>query len=288
MSARLQLYTPSSDFTAENWVGVGTSVVLTPAWVRAGPFVELQPLSILTLSGGIEGVGFVGTFNQVQSFPDANSAYDDGRLKALSNAGGPGGNYKTYGQVGWAEARFQVKLFNLAMRSSFRAYYSDVQLREGDTVYYDQIQDVLLADKGWATTSETDFLWFFDDRWILGLRYTWVHTFLPDPAGGPSAPAPLGDEAFARKTEFNRIGPIFTHRFFDTPWAAFNQPALSLLVQWWVDHPYRTGDGQCPSSATCTASNGKAVDSSRSNQGVPLIALAFSFNGDLIPPPKKK
>lgn len=286
LSARAQLFKPDNVFTAENFVGLGSTFSITPAWARGGPFVEIQPLSILSFAGGLEAWGFFKSFGQLQSFPDANSPYDDGTLKALSSPPAPqqGTNYSSHGQIAWLEGRLQLKLFTLAVRSTTTARYTDLALRNGDAVFYDQILDVLAPDKGWVVNHDTDVLYFATDNWIIGARYSFVHTFLPDPAGGASAAPQAGDEPFRRKSETNRLGPIIAYRFFDKPWAAFNQPTVNLLVQWWLDHPYRTGDGQCGLGTDCVARNGKILDSSRVTQGFPLIALAFSFSGDLIPP----
>jgi hypothetical protein len=290
LSGRAQLYEPDNPITAENFVGLGTSFSVTPAWVRAGPFVEIQPLSILTFAAGVEATGYYGSFNQVQGFADANSPYDDASLKANASPadGSRGSHYPTYGRVGWLEGRFQFKLFNLALRNAARAQYTDLVLRDGQTVFYDQIVDALAQNGGWTVTNDFDGLWFFDDNWILGFRWSLTHSFLADPAGGRDAPPQPGDEPFARKLEMNRIGPVLAYRFWDRPWSNFNQPTINLLAQWWVDHPYRTGDGACGESTACSEKIGKFLDASRSSQGVPVIALAFSFNGDLLGKPKTK
>lgn len=88
---------------------------------------------------------------------------------------------------------------------------------------------------------------FASDHWIAGVRHTFTHSFLPEPATA---------------TETHRLGPLLGYRFFDTSYSMFNQPTVNLLGQWWLVHPYRTG--------------------ARQPLALPLIALAFSFNGDFL------
>ena len=58
------------------------------------------------------------------------------------------------------------------------------------------------------------------------------------------------------------IGPLLAYTFKDRPKKRFMRPTLYLLAQWWVKHRYRTGQ--------------------EINQGLPLIVLGFSFNGELL------
>ena len=60
----------------------------------------------------------------------------------------------------------------------------------------------------------------------------------------------------------HRVGPLVAYTFHNRPSGArFDEPTLLLLVQWHAQHPYRAGQER--------------------NAGIPLIALAFQFQGDL-------
>lgn len=60
----------------------------------------------------------------------------------------------------------------------------------------------------------------------------------------------------------HRLGPLFAWQFAqEPPGRRFNQPTLFVLAQWWLQHPYRTGEEQ--------------------SAALPLIGLGFAFNGDL-------
>ena len=57
-------------------------------------------------------------------------------------------------------------------------------------------------------------------------------------------------------------GKRATVAYFDEPGEAFNKPTILLLVNWYLDHRWRTG-----------------ADVS---QAFPYIVLGFAFSGDLI------
>lgn len=244
VSVRRRILSPGGALTKETFVGVGTSLVLSPAFLRYGPFVEVQPLSVLTFAAGVEAQGFFRTFDQLQSFPTAAVAYDDDTLAAR---GDQDRHYATTSTVVFLEARFQAKLGRVVARSAMRAQHTAVTAPTDHVAYYDQILDILVPTNGWLVTNDADILVFLTDHWLAGVRHTVTHSFLPDPA---------------TTNETHRMGPLIGYRFFDTPYSMFNQPTISLLGQWWMSHPYRTGAKQ-PAA-------------------LPLIALAFSFNGDFL------
>lgn len=244
LSVRRRLFEPSGALTRETFVGVGTSLVLSPAWARFGPFIEVQPLSVLTLAAGIEGQGYFRTFDQIQTFSSAKVAYDDDTLAAN---GDKDRHYQTWTRVGFLEARLQAKVGPVVARSAMRAQHTLVTSPRGGVAYYDQILDILVPTDGWLVTNDADVLVLATEHWILGARHTFTHSFLPEPSTA---------------NETHRLGPLIGYRLFDTPYAMFNQPTINLLAQWWLAHPYRTGANQ-PAA-------------------LPLIALAFAFNGDFL------
>jgi hypothetical protein len=244
LSARRRLFEPGGLLTKDTFVGVGTSMVLSPAFVRYGPFVEVQPLSVLTFAAGVEAQGYFRTFDQLQSFPTADAAYDDDTLAAN---GDEERHYATAQRAFFLEARLQVKAGPVIARSAMRAQHTLVTARPGDVAYYDQILDILVPTDGWLVTNDADVLVFVKERFLLGARHTFTHSFLPEPAAA---------------TETHRFGPLLGYRFFDSPYSNFNQPTVTLLGQWWLVHPYRTGAKQ--------------------PIALPLVALAFSFNGDFL------
>ncbi|NUO49596.1 MAG: hypothetical protein HOV80_12135 [Polyangiaceae bacterium] len=96
-----------------------------------------------------------------------------------------------------------------------------------------------------AFRSDTN-AYYTDVRLRAGARYSVADSFV-DGADDPSATM--------------RLGPLVAYTFFDEPGASFNRPTLIGIFQWWLVHPYRTGED--------------------SSQGLPYIALAFRFDGEL-------
>ncbi|NUN15258.1 MAG: hypothetical protein HUU55_16645 [Myxococcales bacterium] len=145
-------------------------------------------------------------------------------------------------------ALFQAKFGPFAIRDRANLFRYDMDLHRNDTVFYNQYIDYLVKDGGFTLTNDLDLLYFSDFGLIAGARYSLGVAFHDD-----------SDTDAAELTQ--RVGPVLGYRFFDEYGAAFNQPTVLLLVQWWLTHPYRTGD--------------------EVSQAIPYIALAFSFNGDL-------
>lgn len=124
----------------------------------------------------------------------------------------------------------------------------DLDLQDGDVVFYDQYWDRLAPDGGWMALNDADILALVN-KTRIGLR----HTF-NDELGNDSG----ADSALAN----HRLGPLFAYQFHDKkPGNRFNQPTAFVIAQWWLQHPYRAGQEQ--------------------PQGLPLIAAGFAFNGDL-------
>jgi hypothetical protein len=73
-------------------------------------------------------------------------------------------------------------------------------------------------------------------------------------------------DANAGALSHHRLGPMFAYAIRNkVPGTRFNQPTVFAVTQWWLRHPYRTGEEQ-PAA-------------------FPLIALGFAFNGDLVGDP---
>jgi len=140
------------------------------------------------------------------------------------------------------------------------ATFHDMDLREGDRVWYDQYLDLLIPGTGWTLANDLDVLWQIpmdEDgaMLMLGARYT-VAT--PLYAATDFLP---GESQEHENGPFHRLGPMFVYTFFDRPGAAFNKPSLIAIVSWHLAHRYRTG-----------------ADTS---QALPYAVLAFAFTGEL-------
>lgn len=247
---RYRLYDSDKLAFKDNYVAIGPVGFFSPAFMRGGIGVEMQPLSVLQLSASYEAIGFFKTFQFNQSFASATSNSGDAELNRLRDLGL---NYRSLGGVFTAAALLQVKFGPIAARSNFRAFYYHHALRDGDRVWYDSILDILSPNNGWVVTNDADVLYMTKFGFNAGVRYT-----LTAPLFGPQHFAP-GEALSDPNGPTHRIGPMFTYTFFDREGERFNAPTLALLVQWWVKHRYRAGQ--------------------EISQAFPWIALAFQFRG---------
>lgn len=242
----------------DTWFGIGPTAALSPAFGRVGVDARLVPIALLRLTARWEAITWFGTFDQMASWPGTTvpldpdngvntpvpTDYSDAASDALGDAG------QTYPTNGWQamlEARVQAKAGPVAVRNTTAGYRTKADLRDGDTVYYDLMLDVLMPGDGWALNNDADVMYVGLDTWTLGARYTATH-------------AAHNDDSIADQWT-HRAGPIIAKKFNGS--RKFKGPTAYLLTQWWLEHPYRTG-----------------VETS---QAVPLVVLGLGWAGDLLP-----
>jgi hypothetical protein len=242
---RRRLSTKDSILFQDTYVFTGPIAMVTPAYSRLGWYAEAQALSVLRVFGQVEGVGYYGTFDQVIGY-QGDDRYSDQTNQALSEQG------LSRGETGWVltfGGTLRAKVGPIAARSTLSVTRYDLALNDDETHFYDQLWDRLAPDGGFMALNDLDVL-YVKGKLRLGPRYTWSDTL--DGSGDST------DGALAH----HRLGPLFAWQFNDkAPGARVNQPTLFVLAQWWLQHPYRTGNEQ--------------------PQGLPLVAIGFAFNGDL-------
>lgn len=242
-----------SPLLANNMFSVGVSPIFSPATARLGVALKVRPLNIFKLEVRWEYLAWFGNFDLLQSFGSPRDDFSDTALEAGGDAG------RNSAQDGWQltlDGELRAKLGPLIIRTRFKASYIDVPLDHGDTVFYEQYFDLLLPSQGWFFLNDLDVLATLGPHLILGARHSFAAVSFPDDAYR------AGEPTKTTSTPTHRIGAVVAWRFFDDPGAAFNQPTVLLLVQWYVKHRWRTG-----------------VDV---DQAIPYIALAFAFSGELL------
>ncbi|WP_157774725.1 hypothetical protein [Melittangium boletus] len=246
------LYRNDSALFRDNYLYLGASSKLNPAGIKIGPMVELQPLSVFTLRLLGEYVGFFSTFNAMQSFSSPNQEYSDALLAAR---GASGENYAASGLHFMIEPLLQMKVGPLLLRNRFSLEYWSMALRGTDRVWYDPTPDTLLPGRGFTLGNEADILFAGRPSLLLGARYNLLKPLYRarDFAAG---------EVESRNNGYQRLGLLAAYIFWEEPYTAFNRPTLLLNVAWYLQHRYRAG-----------------AEVSRS---VPYVALAFSFQSDLL------
>jgi hypothetical protein len=254
LAYRLQLSMRETLLFADTYLLAGAHVFATPAFVRLGPVLEIQPLAALNFSATYDFISTFSTFGQTQSYPSATSSVGphDIRAKGKRNE-----QYATIGQMLTLSGVFQFKVKHIAMRNIVKAYYTKMRLRDGDRVFYDPALDIAGPRKGWTLTYDADLIYLFDFGLSLLVRNTLTHAFYQRDDFRPGEPVsqPNGPTL--------RVGPAAAFTIFDRPGVRFNRPTVFLLTQWWYRHRFRTGE--------------------QTSAGIPYIALGFQFDGDLFP-----
>lgn len=252
-SYRLRLYKSSSAIFKDNYVGIGAQTVITPAFFRVGPMLEIQPLSILYLQATFEAISFFGSFDFFQSFEFATDDFSDSRLDELSSSD-DNANYSTTGTQFSVNGVLQFKAGPIAARNTFRAGRPDFDLRDGDQLYYDPLWDLLVPDEGWYVNNDVDVLYLTDSGLKLGVRWTMAAAFYED------RDFPEGVEPNDPNNPTHRVGPFVTYTFKSAS-RYFQDPTLIVIANWWLQHRFRTGED------VTTA--------------FPYIIVGLTFTGDL-------
>ena len=247
---RRRLYASTSTIGRDNYADLAPTLTVTPAFTRGGVSMRLQPVAMLRLGARVEGIRYFGGFDQLQSWPSAGEAvWDDLTQDAR---GDQGLNYPSGGWFAAGEVLLRAKVSEIAVLNQARLLYADVQLQDGDTVFYEITYDALVADQGLLVVDDLSVVWV-PERLPLtaGARWSYVqalHPAEPESAAGAA---------------MHRVGPLVAWKLRGQEGAGVGNLSVFSLAQWWLAHPYRTG--QVSSSA------------------IPYFVLGVSMSGDVLP-----
>jgi hypothetical protein len=258
------LYDDDRPLFRGSYVGVSVVPLITGAYAQIGAAVKVQPLAVLNLQARVSYMKFFNAFNLLQSFETASADFSD---TAIKDRGEDGASYAADGLQIALIATLQGRIGPFIMRNILQGVYHDMNLEDNDgdaianepqRVWYDQYYDLMTPAKGWTLTNDLDLLWQFNEHLIAGLRYTVATPFYGDEDFLP------GEDTENKNGPMQKVGPIAAYTFFDEPGAAFNKPTIILLVNWWLQHRWRTGEDV--------------------SQAIPYVVLGFAFSGDLLNP----
>jgi len=249
VSYRLRLFDSDSSLLRDNYVQIGPQVVLSPAFAKVGVQARIVPAAFFDVTASYRYQYFFGNFDHVVGFDSTSDDWSDSALEVLGEGDGsvPMGGHLVTVQPG-----VTLGYGPIGVRSTFRFEYFAMPLEAGDVGYYDQTPDMLVPGNGWLFTNDTNlmYLWGKSQKLKTGVRYTATIPFYGNGEG------PEGNQS-------HRVGPMITYMLWDKPGSAFNKPTFILMSQWHVVHRFRTGEDV--------------------SAAIPYLALAFSFEGDLIP-----
>ncbi|KFE63024.1 hypothetical protein [Hyalangium minutum] len=247
-----RLYPHEGPLFRDNFLFVGVYPKLSPAGIKVGPVVEVQPLSIFNLRLSAEYVGFFGAQGFLQSRPSANADASD---TARDDGKAAGQHYSASGMRLALEPFVQMKLGPVAVRNRFAAEYWSMGLRGEDRVWYDATLDTLVPGKGFTLANDLDVLFLGLPPLVVGARYSLVEPLY--------TPRHLeAGEALTVDNGHQRVGLLAAYVFYDEGYTAFNKPAVILNVAWYLQHRFRTGADV--------------------NRAMPYLLLGFAFQSDLL------
>ncbi len=249
-SYRFRLYESDSKSLRDNFIGVGIAPTMSPAFLRIGPYVEFNPLTVLGFWGMVQFTQYFGSFDLLQGFPGAQSDFSDKAIKANT-----GNRVATNGYEVTLGANFMVKVSSIVVRSQARLVYGNLKLKDGERVYYDQFYDVAVPDQGWFLTNDLDVLWQgLENKLVLGARYTATAPFY-DPTRHYDP-----NDVQSADNSMHRVGPFAGYTFKIEDGAKFNNPTVFIIVQWWAKHRFRTAE----------------------SPALPLMGIGFQMTGDFL------
>ncbi|MCA9546556.1 MAG: hypothetical protein KC613_19260 [Myxococcales bacterium] len=231
------------------YLKVALNTQLSPGFVRPGVLVEAVPLALLVLRARLEHHTYFGAFNLTTDFDSPTAAHDEDTLDAAHS----------YATTGWSarlDARLQIKLGKVAARSELRAEYFNLDLEDDAPVFYESVLDTLVPNRGWGLVKDTDLLYFANDNWIIGARWTWTKALFEADDYRP------GEAQTPNNSPMHRVGPAIIWQMDPKRTGTlFNQPTMFLITQFWLEHASRAGQ--------------------QVTQAYPYTLLGFAFNGDL-------
>jgi hypothetical protein len=259
-----QLYQHDSALLRDNFLHLGLIANLSPSYARAGPMVEVQPASIFSLRAYGEFLGYFTTFNYLQSFQTPDAVWSDSALRARA----PTDSYSTWGVHVGVEPILMARLPLgaagwLAAKNKLAFEYWFMGLRtpaggRADTVFYEGGLDMLISGNGWVVQDDLDLVFQTRFGLTVGARYS-----ATIPLYTPGDFSNLGEaQAYANGNVNQRLGLLAAYTFFDHGFAQFDRPTIILIANWYLQSRFRAG-----------------ADVSRA---VPYLALAFSFQSDLL------
>ncbi|MCC6810366.1 MAG: hypothetical protein IT381_23245 [Deltaproteobacteria bacterium] len=227
----------------------GVTTELTPANARFGPSLELTPLAALQLYAAYEFVGYFGVLQNVLALDSPEHEVSDATRAALAAARQ---NRPMAGGRLTLSILVQAKVGPIAVRAQLQFFRYDMRGQPGENVFYEPGVDMLVPMHGFFLQHDADVLYVTNFGLIAGVRHSLAHSLEDAPRVSPG---------FGGLNSQHRVGPIALYEFFNRPGAAFDRPSLGLIVQWYLQHRYRTGQ--------------------ETTQAFPQIVLAFLFAGEL-------
>lgn len=211
----------------------GLSLKLNPAYVKAGPLIELQPIALFHLRAGYEYISYFGSFGYLQSWPEPTTQHSfELSERDLNEAGDL--NYVTSGHHLLVEPTVQAKAGPIVIRSKTAIEYWSMSLQNDDLVFYDATLHTLVPGQGWIIANDSDLLYASGKHLTAGVRYSGVFpSYADDDFQGGAVPAEAIDGSH------HKVGPLIAWAFHNRDFQKYglNKPTLLFIGGWYLKHP---------------------------------------------------
>ncbi len=254
IKAPFGLYDSDHEALEKNGITPIVQLQASPAYYKAGVALEFDPMTILGFRAGVQWQNYNGKFDGLQSFDGTDVNFSDTNLEALGNDG-QGLNYSASGRIMSLSTTLKAKVGDIALKHKFGGVRYDMELQNNHEHYYDITLDILVENGQWNLTNTTDLVYIHDDSLMVGLRSDYT----------TPAYSSEGDDL---PGSTYRLGPSVIYNFDPSDDSAsasnpnFRNPKLIVMLNWWLQHPYRTGEDV--------------------SGGLPMALVVFTCEGDLL------
>ncbi|MCB9637744.1 MAG: hypothetical protein H6727_02420 [Myxococcales bacterium] len=245
---RWRLFASQSRILQDNYILLGATSAMTPAWMDVGAFVHVQPLSIFSVRGMYRYRFQLPTFFSGVVFEDMNkvnevfngiTGHQTGeqrmrdRIQEVSNSNNDRRVLPTSHIFSVdATLRFQLKGVTALVNARYAKWLSQHDKSDVYKTFYEGGLDIIMNNEDDLIT--VNALLGYEWKMLLFVAYTNY------------------SKAFQSGEEIWRLGPAV--RWTLAPnWGPFKKPNLFFVVNWYLKHRFRAA----------------ALD------GVPLIAVVF-------------
>ena len=232
LALRRDLSSRNEPLFSDSHIALRAVVSATPTFLQGGGRLEIQPLAVIKIGLSAQRIFYFGNLGNLQSAGDASADFSPDTLIANQRAEL---SYSAGGNVFSGDILLQAKVGNLVVRNEAALQWSAIDLRMGDTVYFDRLLDSAVFNEGWVLTSNADVLYLATPRLYLGARYTLI-----EPTIGGRRRAVLQDDLVPIDT-IQRLGPALLFDFSENDANNSRRWSVFLLTQWHLMHPYRRG-----------------------------------------------
>jgi hypothetical protein len=245
---KYRLYNNNDILWRDAYLGISQTTYATPAAIRTGFRLEIQPIAVLKFSLSYLYIKTYGAFHLTRSFQSATSGASRSELKAADM-------YSTFGHQVKADVLLQAKAGRFAIMSTTSFIYNDLQLQDGHVVFYSGLLDIMAPNHSWVLNNDTNLVYVTDSNMFFGLNFNLTHSFFN------SGHFQNADHDEAPNSTIVRLGPLFAMQLADNYGKYITKPTFVVILNWWLLHAYRTGQD---------------VD-----QAVPFVLSGIRFHGEL-------